>query len=112
MALAPYSILPTLIAVGVKLWWGAIEEVFKRLQPYATMAKGSVGVSHALTVEYMNSPLLATVAKAVRNSHWLLAVISLGAFGTEICKNDSSRRSLWIVLIIYGSHNSHVSTVE
>ena len=28
-ALAPYSIIPTLIAVLIKLWWSALEDTFK-----------------------------------------------------------------------------------
>ena len=36
---APHSIISKIFAVAVKLWWGALEEHLKRLQPYVMMAR-------------------------------------------------------------------------
>jgi hypothetical protein len=84
--LAPYSIIPTLFAVGVKLWYGAIEENLRRLQPFLAMAVRPAPVSRSLLVEYANSPLAFMSFKAAKNSHYMLALVGLGALGTEICE--------------------------
>ncbi|PVH89113.1 hypothetical protein DL98DRAFT_565261 [Cadophora sp. DSE1049] len=83
-ALAPYSIIPTLIAVGVKLWWGSIDEIFRRLQPYVSMAVEPTKARSGTTLSYISSPLVWAVGKAARYRHWLLAVVATGAFLTEI----------------------------
>lgn len=83
---APYSIIPTVFAVAVKLWFGAIEETFRRLQPFAAMSRTPAPVSQSVQVAYGGIPAVVTPIKALRNSHWLLALVGLGAIGTEICK--------------------------
>lgn len=85
-ALAPYSIIPTLIAILVKLWWSALEDTFKRLQPYIMMAREPTMVSRGLEISYSHTKSLWTVWKAISNKHWLLALICLGAFWTEVCE--------------------------
>lgn len=86
IGLAPYSIVPTLFAVGIKLWYGAIEENMRRLQPFLAMAVRPAPVSRSLLVEYANAPLVFMSFKAAKNSHYVLALVGLGALGTEICE--------------------------
>lgn len=85
--LAPYSIIPTVFAVAVKLWWGALEETFKRLQPYVMMAREPTKASRGFALSYINSPQVFALGKALSRGHWLLALVCLGAFWTEICKS-------------------------
>src|SRR5271170_484511 len=73
--LAPYSIVPTLVAVAVSLWWGSLEETFRRLQPFVTMTKESTAISCGATLSYASSYLLWAAAKAIRKSHWVLALV-------------------------------------
>ena len=86
VGLAPYSIVPTIFAVAVKLWWGALEENFKRLQPYVMMAREPTKASRGVALSYINSPQIFALGKALSRGHWLLALVCLGAFWTEICK--------------------------
>jgi hypothetical protein len=82
--MAPYSIVPTLCAVGIKLWFEAIGDVFKRLQPYITMSKAPTKLPNSVLAEYANTPTPFVSVKAIQHSHWLLVVIGLGALATEI----------------------------
>ncbi|KUI61541.1 hypothetical protein VP1G_08710 [Cytospora mali] len=82
--LAPYSIIPTLIAVGVKLWYGAVERTLRRLQPFSAMTNQPRSLKDSVLVEYANSPLILGSIKAMRHSDWILAFACLGGFGTEI----------------------------
>ncbi|KAL1847264.1 hypothetical protein Daus18300_013999 [Diaporthe australafricana] len=83
-SLAPYSIVPTLLAVGIKLWYGAVEGTLKRLQPFSAMMGRSRPVKDSILVEYANSPLIFGFVKALRHSDWVLAFACLGALGTEV----------------------------
>lgn len=90
VGLAPYSIIPTLFAVGIKLWYGAIEENMRRLQAFLAMAVRPAPIWRSLLVEYANAPLAFMSSKAVKNSHYMLALVGLGALGTEICQSTST----------------------
>ena len=85
--IAPYSIIPTLLAVMLKLWWGALESTFKRLQPFVTMTRRSTIATHGITLSYVDSVMLWASYKALNNRHWLLGLITFGAFLTEICRS-------------------------
>jgi hypothetical protein len=85
-ALAPYSIIPTLIAVGIKIWWDSIDQTFRRLQPHVSMAQGPTSNSRGIDLSYVNSSILWIVGKAVSNRHFLLALITTGAVVSEICE--------------------------
>lgn len=46
--LAPYSTVPTLVAVGIKLWWATMDSASRRLTPFLAMAKSPAPKSSAL----------------------------------------------------------------
>lgn len=83
--LAPYKILPTLLALIVKLWFGAVGDTLKLLQPYMSMVKGPVPTTKSVLAEYVNTPLALATTKAFNNAHWTMALVGLGALATEIC---------------------------
>ena len=80
--LAPYSIVPTLVAVTVSLWWGSLEETFRRLQPFVTMTKEPTAISCGATLSYASSYLLWAAAKAISKRHW---VPCIGLYGCLLC---------------------------
>jgi hypothetical protein len=84
--LAPYKILPTLLALGVKLWFGAVGDTLKLLQPYLSMVKGPVPTTNSVLAEYVNTPIAVATTKALSNSHWTLALVALGALASEFCE--------------------------
>lgn len=84
--LAPYSIIPTLIALGLKLWFSAVGDTMKRFQPFLSMAKNPTVARESLLAEYSNTPLVLISAKASRHSHRILASVGLGAIATEACE--------------------------
>ena len=84
-AYAPYSIVPILFAIGVKLWFGGIESTLKRLQPFSSMLKKPKSISHTLLAEYANTPFIFTSIKALKNKHWLLVIVGFVALATETC---------------------------
>lgn len=76
---APYSIVPTLLAVIVALWWDNLDETFRRLQPYVTMAQKALPATPIVGLSYLATHPIGSVAKALRSGHWLVALVSAGA---------------------------------
>ncbi|KAF9691269.1 hypothetical protein EKO04_010927 [Ascochyta lentis] len=92
--LAPYSIIPTLVAVGIKLWWGTIDSAHRRLAPFLAMADTSrAKPSKSPTNSYITTPVLWITVLAVRRRHWLLAIVTVGALVSEILQ--VSMAALW-----------------
>lgn len=86
--IAPFSIIPTLIAVGIGLWWSAIDENFRRLQPFLAMSNDNLKYSQGINPSYKSSYWVWAAPKAARNRHWLLFLITLGATLTPICRKN------------------------
>lgn len=84
---APFSMIPTIIATGIGLWWGAIDDNFRRLQPFIVMSKGSTPFSQGVGLTYQSSFWLWACIKAALNKHWLLSLLTLGSTLAPICKS-------------------------
>ncbi|KAF1959391.1 hypothetical protein CC80DRAFT_585878 [Byssothecium circinans] len=94
MTLAPYGIVPTLLAVLIKLWWSAIDSVYRRLAPLLTMAKDpSPKASKGSSLTYLTSPILWITLLALRRRHLLLALVTLGTLASEALQISMS--ALW-----------------
>jgi len=107
---APYSIIPTLLAIITKLWFESIEDVLKRVQAFTSMAYTPTGLSRSLLAEYSNTPSVLTSVKALEHSHWMLTLIGIIALVTEICKT-SSCSGYNPQAYLYDSYYWHVSTM-
>ena len=84
--LAPYSIIPTLVAVGFKLWYAAVADTLCRQQPFHSMLDQPKLLSQSVLTEYANVPLAVIPFKAFKYGHWLLFIAGLGALSSEFCK--------------------------
>ena len=91
VALAPYSVVPTLLAVCVKLWWELTDAVFRRFQPYISMEKRPMPVSKGANLSYINSPVIWIVGKALTQRHFLLALVTFGTVLSNIRTYVTSR---------------------
>jgi len=90
---APYSIVPTLVAVAVVMWWESIDNTFCRLQPYVTMAQQVVPISPALGMTYISTLSIGSMLRAMGNGHWLVALVSFGAVLGQVLTVSMS--ALW-----------------
>lgn len=57
------------------------------------MAHAPIPLKDSVLVEYLNAPIALVSLKAVKHSHWILALAGLGALATEICKSYSRLNS-------------------
>ncbi|KAH0174627.1 hypothetical protein KCU67_g657, partial [Aureobasidium melanogenum] len=103
----PYSIIPTTLALCIKLWFAAIGDTSKRLQPYVSMLKQPTSLSRSVLTEYANTPVALISAKATANAHWLLALIGVGAFATEVFTVAMS--ALWDLNVEASHHSLNIS---
>lgn len=81
---APYSIIPTLIAVAIKVWWDTMDRKLRGLQPYVSMSQSPTRLLKGLSLSYASTPILWLVSKAARNRHFLLALVAFGAVTSEL----------------------------
>lgn len=92
--IAPYSIVPTLVAVGLKLWWATIDSAYRRLAPLVTMTRVSgPKASNGVALSYVTTPIIWITHLALRNGHWLLAVVTFSTLTSEILQVSMS--ALW-----------------
>lgn len=89
---APFPMIPTLLGVVVNLWWGAIDDNARHLQPYLSMSKRSTPISRGVGLSYQSSYGIWAAWKAAVNRHWVLCFITFGTFLCQICKPKHSLR--------------------
>ncbi|KAJ8110327.1 hypothetical protein OPT61_g6806 [Boeremia exigua] len=80
---SPQSVIATLLAVGVSIWWDAIDTALRTAQPFLSMSKSVTDVRYGAALSYQTSYWLWASARAVLNSHWLLSLVT---FGTTLCQ--------------------------
>ncbi|THX54559.1 hypothetical protein D6D06_05427 [Aureobasidium pullulans] len=73
--LAPYTIVPTFLAIGAKLWFAMVTDSVQKYQPFVAMMGRPAKLSESISVEYHNTPTALVSLKALKSSHWLLALL-------------------------------------
>ncbi|TGJ83738.1 hypothetical protein E0Z10_g5028 [Xylaria hypoxylon] len=89
----PASLLTTLIAVVIGLWWGTFDTTLRKIQPYLALAKSPAPGYKGIAVSYKSSYLLWAAYRAAKRRHWVLLLVSMGAFLAQIFTIAMS--SLW-----------------
>jgi len=84
--LAPYSVIATLIAVGISLSWEAIDKHIRILQPYLAMTQKPARAKNGVTLSYQSSYWAWAAGKAGFNKHWLLLLVATGTTLCQVCK--------------------------
>lgn len=82
--IAPYSVLPTFLAVVVSLWWDSLDKSLRGLQPYISMSKSSPSLKKGAGMQYQTSYWVWAAFRAVKNQHWLLLVITIGSTLSQV----------------------------
>ncbi|KAK5635694.1 hypothetical protein RRF57_011406 [Xylaria bambusicola] len=82
----PASLITTLVAVSIGLWWGSLDTALRRIQPYLVLAKKPMtrSSSEGVLISYISSYLLWAAWRALKYSHRVLALVCTGAFLSEI----------------------------
>ncbi|THY01364.1 hypothetical protein D6D03_05878 [Aureobasidium pullulans] len=96
--LAPYTIVPTFLAIGAKLWFAMVTDSVQKYQPFVAMMGRPAKLSESISVEYHNTPTALVSLKALKSSHWLLALLGVGAFASEACKFFGISTTIGILL--------------
>ncbi|KAI0165245.1 hypothetical protein GGR52DRAFT_101832 [Hypoxylon sp. FL1284] len=89
----PASIITTLVAVCIGLWYNSLETTLRRVQPFLALAKKPVIGSKGISVSYTSSYLLWAAYRASKRRHLVLVLICTGAFFVEVFTIAMS--SLW-----------------
>lgn len=91
-SVAPFSMIPTIIATGIGLWWSVLDENFRLLQPFIAMSRDNPSFSQGVGLSYQSSFWLWACIKAVLNKHWLLSMLTLGSSLSPVCRSPIGRQ--------------------
>ncbi|KAF2466614.1 uncharacterized protein BDR25DRAFT_293541 [Lindgomyces ingoldianus] len=81
---APYSIVPTIFAVAIGLWWDSLDKTFRTLQPYISLSKRSRSIAEGAGLSYQSSYWTWAAVKAAKNKHWLLLILTIGSTLSQV----------------------------
>jgi hypothetical protein len=107
-AINPASVLTTFLAACIALWWGSVDSSMRKLQPFLALAKRPVRGLEGAGLSYEASYMLWAAIRAIRHRHWLLVLVSCGAFYAEICECLNLFHNYTNYL---ASYHSYVSTM-
>jgi hypothetical protein len=85
-ALAPYSVIPTLVSLGVMLCWASMVATFRSLQPYVSMARKAT-LEKRNPLSYNIISLLWTVGMSAFNRDFLFGLVAVCAVLSQICEH-------------------------
>lgn len=91
-SVAPFSMIPTIIATLLGLWWSAIDDNFRRLQPFLSMSDNNPTYKKGVDLSYQTSYWMWAAGKAFSNKHWMLFLVTLGSTLSPICKFSLSHQ--------------------
>ena len=84
-ALAPYSVIPTLICLGIMICWASMAMTIRTLQPYISMAR-KTALSPRDPAPYVNINLLWTLGSAAWNREYILSMVALCGILSQVCR--------------------------
>ena len=97
---APVSIIPTMLAISIGLWWDALENAFRVIQPYASMSRTATHIARGIGMSYETSYSIWASIKAAKNKHLLLSLVTLGSFLTQTCKYITNINYLTLTTVV------------
>jgi hypothetical protein len=99
---APFFIIPTLLAVCIGLWWTTLESTLRRMQPYLSMTKAPTAFSKGIGLSYQSTYLVWTAVRSAINKHWLLCLVALGATFSQVCKFAIFKKAAMSFFYVHG----------
>jgi hypothetical protein len=82
--IAPFSIVPTTLAIGIGLWFNTLDKSLRLLQPFVGMSRTPTASSHGAALSYLSTFWIWTTWKSTVYRHWLLVFVSLANFLSQI----------------------------
>ena len=83
-ALAPYSVIPTFICLGIMLFWASMVKTLRTLQPYISMTRKAT-LSPRNPPSFVNFSLLWTIGSAALNREFLLSLVAVCGILSQVC---------------------------
>ena len=77
---SPLSVIPTLLAIVVTLWWESVDTNCRTVQPYISMQHDAKRPSQGIALSYLSWFWLFASLKALKHRHWLLSLVTTTTF--------------------------------
>ena len=79
-----WTIVPVLAVILIKFFWGLVDEYFRLLQPYISLAGGSASARSSICVDYVSTIEVWIIVKSILRQHYILAAVATVSLGNEI----------------------------
>ena len=83
---SPLTLVTTVLAITVRLWWEAIDDTCRTLQPFLPMSYATRSLSRGLNLSYTTSSWIWASSKASRKKDWLLSLVTFTTLLLQIRK--------------------------
>lgn len=79
-----WTIVPILAVILIKFFWGLVDEYFRLLQPYISLASGLASARSSISVDYILTLEGWIIIKAFHRRHFILAAVATLSLGNEV----------------------------
>jgi hypothetical protein len=79
-----WTIVPVLAVILIKFCWSLVDEYFRLLQPYISLAGGSASARSSICVDYVSIIEGWIIVKSILRRHYILAAVATLSLGNEV----------------------------
>ncbi|KAE9362810.1 hypothetical protein N431DRAFT_475646 [Stipitochalara longipes BDJ] len=105
-----WTIVPVLAVILIKFFWGLVDDYFRLLQPYISLAGGSASARSSICVDYSSTMEKWLIVKASFRKHYVLAAVAALSLGNEVLVTAMgalfNSRSMNVIKPLAGMTNS------
>jgi hypothetical protein len=79
-----WTIVPVLAVILIKFFWGLVDDYFRLLQPYISLAGGSASARSSICVDYVSTVEGWIIIKSILRRHYILAAVATLSVANEV----------------------------
>ncbi|KUJ14301.1 uncharacterized protein LY89DRAFT_784269 [Mollisia scopiformis] len=79
-----WTIVPVLAVILIKFFWALVDEYFRLLQPYISLAGGSASARSSICVDYVSTIEGWIIIKSILRRHYILAAVATLSVANEV----------------------------
>jgi len=79
-----WTIVPVLAVILIKFFWGLVDDYFRLLQPYISLAACSASARSSICVDYVSTVEGWIIIKSILRRHYILAAVATLSVANEV----------------------------
>lgn len=110
--ISPFSVVPTIFAVVITLWWESVDTTCRTVQPYVSIRHTAKTPLSSVGLSYGSSFWIWASWKALRRRHWVLALVTTTTFLIQLREQQLVALLITVSADLIHSHNCYVSSIR